>query len=572
MPSQKRLKQAVGHGLLILFLLGPIAGSAQIPADAFARGRSLYEGGDYAGAESLLRQILALGPETAELRHLIGMCAAFQGRLDEAEKELLAAIRIDPSFADSQIEIGGLYFKQKRYEESERALRRALKLRPEDAYARDLLGTVYFISGSQERALAEWNKVDKPVLNELVVSGDGVPHPELFKRELRVRPGQLIRPSGIRESRQRLDKVDCFADVSFALRPRPDSPDTADLLVSGREESGFGAGPAAVAVGGLRDVFHQTVYLDLKNISHRGVNLHAAYRWDPYQKLGELAVRAPRLLGTPLYYRLGYRDRRNRWFFEAPEGAGEDTEFSQAGREIRLDADHVVNGRISLDHHVILERNTYEPISGAAPQDSGSRFLWGGDYTFRLTDRPAPAPTATLRLHYDLGGSGGGEQKGFARSVLTAEIIKPWGPDLSRAASARLTGRVTWGLASAATPFDGYFVLGIGPDVEYLLRAYRTNAEGKLGSSPLGREFLLMNLDYLRGLGRLAVVRIEGGVFFDAGKVTGAAPFLQAADESWLTDAGVCLVARVFHVAFQISYAHSLVDGRQALYLSTTLD
>lgn len=182
-------------GLLVL-LLGPTAGRAQAPAEAFAQGRSLFDSGDYAGAEKLLRETLAQGPETAELRHLLGLCAAFQGRLDEAEQELLAAIRIDPSFADSRIEIGGLYFKQKRYGESERALRLALVLRPKDVYARDLLATVYFIHGSQERALAEWNKVDKPVLDELVISEAGIPHPRLLERELCFRHGRLIRPGG----------------------------------------------------------------------------------------------------------------------------------------------------------------------------------------------------------------------------------------------------------------------------------------------------------------------------------------------------------------------------------------
>lgn len=566
-------RRMAGLSLCVLaLLLGPAAGRAQVPAGAFAQGRSLYDSGDYAGAEKLLRETLAQGPETAELRHLLGLCAAFQGRLDEAERELLAAIRIDPSFADSRIEIGGLYFKQKRYGESERALRLALVLRPNDVYARDLLATVYFIHGSQERALAEWNKVDKPVLDELVISEAGIPHPRLLERELCFRHGRLIRPGGVRESRRRLDKIDCFSGVTFTLRPSPGSEDGADLLVAGREESGFGPGAAAAAVSGLRDIVHRTVYLDYKNVAHRGVSLHAAYRWDPNQKMGEFAVRAPRLLGTPFYYRLGYRDTRDRWLFESAEGAAEDAEFTESGQEIRLDVDHILNDRIGLDHHVRVKRTSFLPVTGTPPGDEGTRIVWGGDYTFLLTGRPAPAPTATLGLHYDLAGSGGGDGKGFAKSVLTAEIVKPLGPELSGAASGRLTGRMAWGLASDATPFDEYFLLGVGPEVEYLLRAYRTAAAGKLGSSPLGRRFLLMNVDYLRALGRLALIRFEGGLFFDAGRVAGAPPVLQGQPESWITDLGACLAARIFQVDLRISYAHSLVDGRQAIYLSAILD
>lgn len=566
----RRRTAGLALGLLVL-LLGPAAGRAQPPADTFAQGRSSYENGDYAGAEKLFRETLARGPETAELRHLLGMCAAFQGRLDEAERELLAAIRIDPSFADSRIEIGGLYFKQKRYEASERALRRALRLRPDDAYARDLLATIYFIHGSQERALAEWNKVDKPVLDGLAISEAGLPHPRLLERELSFRHGRLIRPGEVRESRQRLNKIDCFSAVTFTLRPSPGTEDGADLVVAGREESGFGPG-AAAAVSGLRDIVHRTVYLDYKNAAHRGVGLHAAYRWDPNQKMGEFAVRALRLLGTPFYYRLGYRDSRDRWLFAAAEGGGEGPEFTESGREIRLDVDYILNDRIGLDHHVRVRRTSYLPVAGTPPGDTGTRFVWGGDYTFRLTGRPAPAPTATLGFHYDLAGSGGGDGKGFAKSVLTAEIVKPWGPGLSGATSGRSTARMTWGFASAATPFDEYFLLGVGPDVDYLLRAYRTTAAGKLGASPLGRRFLLMNVDYLGALGRLALIRFEGGLFFDAGRVAGAPSVPQDRPASWLTDLGVCLAARIFQVELRISYAHSLADGRQALYLSAILD
>ena len=561
---------ALGPLILLVFL--PVAGGAQTPGDAFARGRAFYEIGDYAGAEKMFRQALAFGPATAELYHLLGLCAAFQGRLDEAEQCLLAAIRTDPSFADSHVEIGGLYFKQKRYAGSERALRRALKLDPGNGYARDLLGTVYFINGSQELALEEWNRIGRPVLDEQVIAGDGIARPELLRRELRTRPGQLVRPSGIRESLIRLDKVDCFSAVSFSLRPSPDRPEKADLLISGREEQGFGPGPAAVVVRGLRDALHRTAYLDFKNIGHRGVNLHAAYRWDPNQRMGELAAQVPRLLGTPFYYRLSFRDLRERWLFEAPEVPGENTEFAQSEREIRLDVDHVLNDRISLDHHVRIKRTSYLPVSGAAPEGSGTRFGWGGDYTFRLADRPAPALTAELGIHYDLSSRSAANGKPFVRSVLSCSVAKSWARGLPREASGRLTGRLTWGASSAGTPFDEYFVLGMGPGVEYQLRAYRATAAGKLGHGPVGKSFFLTSVDYIHRLGKLAFIPIDGGVFFDAGQVTGAPPFLQEANAPWLTDLGVSLAARVFRVSFRLSYAHSLAGSRQALHLSAALE
>ena len=544
----------------------------QAAAELTARARSLFAEEDYAGAETSLRLALELGPESAEVRYLLGMCAAFQGRLEDAERDLRAALGIDASFEAAHVEIGGLYFKQKKYAESERALRQALAIDPADAYARDLLGTVYFVNGVRDSALAQWNKLGKPVLGDLAIEGVGIRHPRLLQRELRVGPGRIIRPSRIKESLLRLDKVGCFASVTFAVRPRPDSSEQADLAIAGSEERGFGPSPAAAVLGGLRDVVHQTIYLDFKNIAHRGLNLHAGFRWDPAQTLRELTVSLPRVFGTPLFGRLSLRDRRDRWFFAPREGAADGSEFVLSGKEIRLDLDHVLSGRISLDHHARLRQVTSEAIMGAAPDNAGTRFVWGGDYAFRIADRPAPAVGAGLGFHYELSGSGAGGQKRFTRSVLTADLEKSWVPRLSVHESGRATARAAWGWASAGTPFDECFVLGIGPDVEYLLRAYRTSEGGRLGRGPVGRDFILMNVDYLRGLGRLALIDVDAGVFFDAGRIGRAPAPVPATEPAWLTDIGLCLEARVLRVGFRISYAHALAGRSQAVYLSATIE
>jgi tetratricopeptide (TPR) repeat protein len=573
-PCRARKKRTAVLSVLLVLVLGllPSAGGAQTVTEAFAQGRELYKNGNYAEAERRFKRALTLGPATAELHYLLGMCAAFQGRFDEAEAALSAAIGVDPFFAEAHVEIGGLFFKQKRFGESAKALRKALRLDPGNAYARDLLGTVYFINGSQEPALEEWNKVAKPVLKDLIVAGDGIARPELLRRELRVRPGQIIRPSAIEESTLRLAKVDCFSRISFALQPSPDRPDQADLLVTGREERGFGPSPAAVAVGGLRDILHETAYLDFKNISRRGINLYGTYRWDPGQKMAEFAVRAARLLGTPFYYRLGYRDGRDRWFFGASDALGEDEEFTLTEREVRLDADYVLDHRTSLGHHIGIKRASYLRVSGGMDEAPETRFVWGGDYAYRLMERRASGLAADLRLRYDFFRPIGVEAKTFVRSVLSATVEKTWTRGMSPEAAGCLTGRVNGGLSSTQTPFDEWFVLGIGPGVEFPLRAFRTTRDGKLGASPLGRKFVLMNLDYLHGLGRLLLARIDGGVFFDVGRAFGGEPYAGESGASWMTDCGVRLVARLFHVAFQISYAHSLKDGRRAFYISSRLD
>lgn len=566
------MMRAAGLAAILIGAMLPLFSIAQTAADALAEGRALYEKGEYAAAESHLQQALARGPATAELHFLIGMCRAFQGREAEAEAALSRAIEADPAFSDAHVELGGLYFKQRRYPESAKALRKALRLDPGNAYARDLLGTVYFVGGSRDRALTEWNRIGKPVLRDLIIDKDGIAHPDLLREELAFRPGRLVRPAAFRESAARLDKAGGFSGVSFSLRPSPDLPDQADLWITGLEDRGLGPSAAAILIGGLRDVVHETVYIGLKNIAHRKLHLHGAYRWDPHQRMGALALRAARLFGTPFYYRFGYRERRDEWSFAAADGLGEDEDFFVSTRAVRLDVDHVLDDRISLDHHLAIERSSSRAVSGGMDRDPETRFVWGGDYRIRLAEAPGSGLSADVGLSYDLARPFGSGAQAFARSVLTTTIAKTWRREKSPEQVGSLTGQVRAGLSSAHTPFDAWFVLGVGPDVEYPLRAYRTTRDGRLGASPLGKSFMLMNIDYLRRIGRLSFVRIDGGVFLDAGRAFGAGPFAGPEGTPWRTDGGIRLVARIAGVALEISYAHGLTENRQALYISSSID
>jgi hypothetical protein len=558
-------------GFLMSLVFSAMAGQAQTFRDFYDKGLTSYQKGEYAEAEGCFEKALTFGIEKADVYYFLGMCAAFQGRPDDAERALLSAIALNPSFEECYVEIGGLYFKQKKYAASEWALKKALKLDAGDAYALDLLGTLYFIRGLQERALGQWNKVDRPVLNRLDLAGEGIKNRELAKKELCFRPGQLLRPSQLQEARKRLREIDCYSGISFSLAPSAEYPDQLDLLVSGNEEHGFGV-LAAVLAGGLRDLPHQTAYVNFKNIFGHGVNLYSAYRWDKYQQKVGLALRVPRLLGTPFYYQLSYRDQKDRWSFGAPEDPLEREEFTQSEGELRLDVDYLLNNRVRLDHHLRIKRTSSLSLTGGESSAAETVFLWGGDYTIGLIESFDKRLTMDLSFSYDISAPNRLNPKRSYQFVLAADVAKSWAPRLSEDYTGRFRARMTWGSSTSNTPFGEYFVLGLGPDVRHQLRAYRTTEGGKLGHSPLGREFVLLNLDYLHKLGRLSIVRIDGGLFFDGGRILDENRFNQEFGNSLLADCGICLVAHVFHVSFQVSYAHSLNSKRQSFYISSILE
>ncbi len=73
--------------------------------------------------------------------------------LDQIEKSLLTAVRLDPKLTEAHFELGVLYAEQQRYQPAIAALRRAITLKPEHAKAHYRLMQVYQRTG--QKALAK---------------------------------------------------------------------------------------------------------------------------------------------------------------------------------------------------------------------------------------------------------------------------------------------------------------------------------------------------------------------------------------------------------------------------------
>src|SRR4051794_3094191 len=72
----------------------------------------------------------------------LGNFYAQRGRIADAEKEYLAALRIDPRFAAAAVNLADLYRTQQRGGEAEAILRQSVSIAPQDASARHALGLV----------------------------------------------------------------------------------------------------------------------------------------------------------------------------------------------------------------------------------------------------------------------------------------------------------------------------------------------------------------------------------------------------------------------------------------------
>ncbi len=106
------------------------------------RGQMHALAGDLEGAIALLREAVALDPESAEARHDLGLALRRADRPDEAALEYLEAIRLRPDYVEAHHDLGYLRELQGRLDEARASYRRALELDPDNALSRAALARI----------------------------------------------------------------------------------------------------------------------------------------------------------------------------------------------------------------------------------------------------------------------------------------------------------------------------------------------------------------------------------------------------------------------------------------------
>jgi tetratricopeptide (TPR) repeat protein len=100
-------------------------------------------------------------PESFKAHNGLGIVYDKQGRLDEAIKEYLTAIRFKPVYADAHNSLGNVYAKQGRIDEAIKEYKLALSIDPNYPEAHYNLGTAYGTSGLIDKAIEHFQIVLK---------------------------------------------------------------------------------------------------------------------------------------------------------------------------------------------------------------------------------------------------------------------------------------------------------------------------------------------------------------------------------------------------------------------------
>jgi tetratricopeptide (TPR) repeat protein len=570
MNSKKHLISAIIFNALLCFSFG------QSFDELYKNGLKLYEQNNYDQAEICFKEALKYGEKKDTIYFLLGMCSAFQNRLEEAESHFLTALGLNNRYEECYLELGGIYFKKKEYQKAERMIKKALKFNPANEYSRDFLGTLYFISGLTIQALHEWNKINKPVLANLSIENNKLKKKELISNELRFNPGQMIKPSMIRESQKRLEKIGNISNVSFNLIPYQESPEDFNLVFSCYELSGFGENFGFFLINSLKNITLKTLHLDYKNIFNRNINVYGSYRFNSLRKKSQVLITFPRFSGWPLYASLAYTNRNEIWSLPDFQPGQERREERITTREFIIRFDYIHDHKISYNQFLKFKtRNVSDnPIPNKSEKNLFSSevknlYSFGGEFKLNLNHNLPKYIFSDLSVAYALFSQRESNRSPFIKLWLTLENRKLWRKTLSDEVKGNLLWRLSLGHSSTEIPLEDRFMLGIGPDIQYYLRAHSSTDEGKLGNSPIATGFILSNLEYSHYLFQLFPFKIEGGTFIDCARIFGENS-LNYKDE-FIVDFGVFLKIYLFKFPFILSYGHNFKENINSVYIGSHL-
>jgi predicted double-glycine peptidase len=503
--------------------------------------------------------------QPADLELNRGLELAKTGKLDEAEqvfREGQRAFSSDPRFG---LELAGVAYRRKATNTAKKELRTSLHLDPSNAYGNEFLGSLYLLDGNLHAALKYWNRIDKPLIQD--VRFDPVPSldPLLRDRSLEISGGQVLTRDRLRATETNLDRLRVFANYRFDLAPRADQ--RFDLTVVAREKSPpmkHWIGRLLPIAGGLP---FRTVPIDIQS-SHSAIQFGFFGRWDPNKRRVGLSFSAPLNLNPRMRYRLSADARDERWDFRRTYFARPEFLDSVVLRKIEAGAEleFGITGKLQWTPSVWFARRI---IRNGDPNDAFADS-WSMELRNRLSYRIWDSPERRIRLDGRAQLGAGRVFSGLpSRMILSsADLRANWFPQ-AKSDDLEVILRAGIGKAYGRLPFDELYMLGLERDNDLWMRGHVGSHDGRKGNAPLGTQYTLFQSEVNRTVLKSRFGNVLVGPFFDVGTISDS--YHRFGSSGWMQDTGVQAKLRS-RGGFTLSliYGRDLRDGRGAFYATVT--
>jgi tetratricopeptide (TPR) repeat protein len=577
LDASRRATTAIAIVLLALFLF-PAAGVAkqnpQQNLPSVATIEQLYNAGRY---EEIVALVPAAEDTPAELDLYRGLALARLQRWKEAEEAFAAGHRKEPANPRFFVELAGAEYKLKDFRAAKANLHRAMRIHPADSYSREFLGTIYFVEGNLDAALQEWNHIGKPEITAI----NNLPEPrvknDILQKAFAVSPLSVLQLKELRTTRARLDNLGIFPRYRFELVPtEPSEPNTTDsyaLEFHSTERNGWGTNWKDGLLRMFSGLVDLTVYPQDYNMGHSARNLDSLFRWDDNKRRVYASFTEP-LGGDPRWRLEMHGDARNEnWnisqtFLGATQPLLDlNLEKIEAGAQLRA----VESGRWSWDAGLSYAyrrfRNATGIASAAAPFFANSGSLeYRADVKYELLYLPEKRFT----LDSAASGSFG---KNFARGLgaigsSEGSLTMHWYPKAS-GSDYETTLRMRAGGEFGQETLDQLYQLGIERENALTLHGVPGSRGGRKGTAPLGRQFVLWNLESNKNIYNNGLIAIQLGPLLDAGRIADSSGYFGSS--GWLWDPGGALRVRVpGSVGAIVSYARDMPTHSHTFYITLT--
>jgi tetratricopeptide (TPR) repeat protein len=543
--------------LLLLCTLLP----APAAADPVGRVQSLYEAGEY--AEAVAEAEAAVNPQ-AELLFYHGLALARLERYDEAHVVFEAGRNRYSRDKRFPLELAGVAYRKQQLTQARSFLRAALHLDPADEYGNEFLGSLYLVEGDLAAALRYWNRINKPLIQDVEVTPPPPIRPVLRERAITISGGQIFTLARLRSTEANLDRLDIFARRRIELTPGPGDRFnvTVRLLPAGSPLRGWLGRLLPIA----RGLPYQAIHFDRTNIASRAINFSSLWRWDANKRRIDLELAGPIRMNPRFRYRLGVDARDENWSLAKAGGDDGPDEIDFKLKKLSF------GGGFLFALTEKLEWTTGLHLTTRGFQDAGDDAIFTDSWSFeqrnclayRLLDLPEHRVRVDSSARLRTGRVFTGAPSRFG--IVEGDLSGAWNPRAQQdawEARARLRAGKTFG----DVPFDEFFQLGMERDNDLWLRGHAGTREGKKGSAPLGVDYTLLQTGFDRTVARFRFLEVRAGPFFDAGRISG--PSERFGSSGWLLDTGIAAkIVVAGGLSWSAVYGRDLRGGKGVFYTS----